>query len=373
MKKILIFILCLCLCFTATGCYGGEEISKLAFVIAIGIDKEDKGLYNYTFQIVKPSAFEEGSEDNPLVSNTVTSSTVYSAMDKLNSEISEKCDYSHIKLAVLSDSLLKEEGTRVFEIITRSDFYHPNIRIALSKGKAGDYLNSIKIPLDTNPVEYYENLFRESYSPYSPQTRLKDIPTETGGPPVCNILSLVEPQKAKDEEKDIGTQNLKEIAILKDGKFVATGDENYAKWYNLLTGKSTAFNIVTTATETKEEVVVKLSKKQCTINVQPEKNGAKIKVDLAFDGNVLWSESNLLGTEVFAQKVQGYVKEQVEKFLQICSQKYKADVVNFGKYARAHYLTENAWQNEDWQTMFERAEYTVNVNVDIKREGINYK
>ena len=90
------------MCTFTSGCYDSNEISQLAFIIAVGIDNADDGLYDYTFQAVKPSAFEGESDSNPLVTTTVTASSVYTAMDKLNTEISEKCDYSHIKLAVFS-------------------------------------------------------------------------------------------------------------------------------------------------------------------------------------------------------------------------------------------------------------------------------
>ena len=160
MRKALCILVCIAICLSLGGCYDSNEISRLAFIIAIGIDKAEGDLYEYTFQAVNPSAFESGeSSDEPIVSTVISASTIYAAMEKLNSKISEKCDYSHIKLAVFSQELMKTDSENILPSMLKSDSFHPNTRVAVSTGRASEYLKSIKIPLDTNPAEYYENIF----------------------------------------------------------------------------------------------------------------------------------------------------------------------------------------------------------------------
>ena len=94
MKKIVSLLLFLILSYTLCGCNRSEEISRLAFVMSVGYDVD-----SYTFQIVNPSAFlGEGGESSSIISKTVFASDIYTAMDKLNSAMSEKCDFSHIFL-----------------------------------------------------------------------------------------------------------------------------------------------------------------------------------------------------------------------------------------------------------------------------------
>lgn len=373
MKKALCVLMCLLMCTFTSGCYDSNEISQLAFIIAVGIDNADDGLYDYTFQAVKPSAFEGESDSNPLVTTTVTASSVYTAMDKLNTEISEKCDYSHIKLAVFSKELLQRGAEGIFRSLFKTNTFHPNIRIAMAEGRASDYLQNIKIPLDTNPAEYYENVFRESYSPYSPGTRLRDM--EKDGPhTVCNILPVVKAGKG-DKEK-IEKYNTEKSAIIRDYTLKAITDHKEAFWYKLLTEKSFKGNFYIQIPRTDQKAVVELAKTYGKTKVAFENNTPVITVSLRFDGSVLWSESEreyIANDKEFVKAVNQKVKNELEEFLEKCSQEYKSDVCQFSKKAKIRYLTLQAWESEDWQGLFEKAQYRVTTEVTLRREGVSLK
>ena len=373
MKKALCILLCIIMCAISSGCYDSNEISQLAFIIAVGIDKADGGLYEYTFQAVKPSAFEGESDANPLVTTTVTASSVYTAMDKLNTEISEKCDYSHIKLAVFSEKLLQNGAENIFRSLFKTNTFHPNIRVAMAEGKASKYLQNIKIPLDTNPAEYYENIFRESYSPYSPGTRLRDM--EKDGPhPKCNILPVV--KAGKDDEDKIQKYNTEKSAIVRNYTLIAITGHKEAFWYKLLTEKSFKGNFYIQIPHTYQKSVVELTKTYGKIKVVFEDKIPVITIDLRFDGSVLWAESEreyIANDKEFIKAVNQKVKNELEEFLQKCSQEYKSDVCQFSKKAKIRYLTLQAWQKEDWQGLFEKAQYHINTEVTLRREGVSLK
>ena len=373
MKKTLCVLMCVLMCTVMGGCYDSNEISQLAFIIAVGIDKADDGLYEYTFQAVKPSAFEGESDSNPLVTTTVTASSVYTAMDKLNTEISEKCDYSHIKLAVFSKKLLQSGAEGIFRSLFKTNTFHPNIRVAMAEDRASEYLQNIKIPLDTNPAEYYENIFRESYSPYSPGTRLRDM--EKDGPhPKCNILPVVKAGKG-DEEK-IEKYNTEKSAILRDYILKAVTDPKESFWYKLLTEKSFKGNFYIQIPHTNQKSVVELAKTYGKTKVTFDNKTPVITINLRFDGSVLWSESEreyIANDKEFVKAVTQKVKNELENFLKKCSQEYKSDVCQFSKKAKIHYPTLQAWKEEDWQGLFEKAQYRINTDVTLRREGVSLK
>lgn len=373
MKKVLCVLMCIMLCTITGGCYDSNEISQLAFIIAVGIDVADDGLYEYTFQAVKPSAFEGESDANPLVTTTITASSVYTAMDKLNTEISEKCDYSHIKLAVFSEKLLQQGAENIFRSLFKTNTFHPNIRVAMSEGKASEYLQNIKIPLDTNPAEYYENIFRESYSPYSPGTRLRDM--EKDGPhSKCNILPVV--KSGKGEEEKIEKYNTEKSAITKNYTLMSVTDHKEAFWYKLLTKKEFKGNFYMQIPHTNQKSVVELAKTYGKIKIVFENKIPVITVYLRFDGSVLWSESEkeyIANDEEFVKAVNQKIQSELQHFLQKCSQEYKADICQFSQKAKSHYLTIQAWENEDWQGLFEKAQYVIKTDVTIRREGVSLK
>ena len=377
MRKALCVFVCIAICFSLGGCYDSNEISRLAFIIAIGIDKAEGDMYEYTFQAVNPSAFESGeSSDEPIVSTVISASTIYAAMEKLNSKISEKCDYSHIKLAVFSQELMKTDSKNILPSMLKSDSFHPNTRVAVSAGKASEYLKSIKIPLDTNPAEYYENIFNQKYSPYTPDTRLRDMEKSYKNHAQCNVLPIVKASKPEDDESTLESYNTEQFAIVKDYKIIGTADQNEAFCYNLITGKDFKNNFYIKIPETKNNVAAQLTRTSNRIKVDLSGENPVITLNVRLDGSILWSESDskyIAENDKFNKAVQDKLERQLTEFLYKCSQEYEADICDFAKRAKKNYLTVNAWESEDWQGLFKKSEYKVNAKIVLRREGINLK
>ncbi len=347
MKKFISIILIFTICLVCGGCYDSQEISRIAFVIAVGFDEN-----SYSFQIVNPSAFEgEGSENSPLLTKTFSASNVYSAMDKLNAEIAEKCDYSHIKMVVFSRKLLEKGVEKEIDAMLKSNDFHPNTKTAMCEGKASDFLKDMKVPLDANPAEYYENIFKAGFTEFSPDTKLKDIQKNYNSHTSACVLPVI--------NGDVG------MAVAKNFKLNGTATANETLIYNLLSQKGFEGSF-----EVSEKTVVYLKKTHCKTSIILSGKQPVITVNILLEGNVIWSEDNAAKdkTEKLAEEK---LKKEISDFLYKCSQQYKADILEFHKLAKKNYLTVDSWENEDWQGLFEKSSYSVSVDVNIKREGLN--
>ncbi len=348
MKKLLCIMLSAIICFTLGGCYDSKEISRIAFIIAVGFDKD-----TYSFQIVKPSAFEgESSEDSPLLTTTVTAPNVYIAMDKLNSSISERCDYSHIKLVLFSRDKLKGGIEDEINAMLKSNDFHPNTRIAMCEDKVSDYFKDMKIPLDANPAEYYENIFKESFTEYSPDTKLKDMQKTYNSQLIANVVPVL-------NNKSTG------MVITRDYKLTDITDEQEVLLYHILKQKEFEGNY-----PINDGTVISLKKKSCKYSIDMTDKIPLISVKVKLDGNIIWSEGS---TDKL--QIQELAKEKLEsditEFLYRCSLHYKADIFDFYKLAKTNYLTIKSWEKEDWQGLYEKTNYNVTIDVNISREGLN--
>ena len=347
MKKIITSLLALIICINTSGCYDSKEISRIAFVIAVGFDEN-----SYTFQIVKPSSFDgESSDNSPLLAETISASNVYDAMDKLNSKVAEACDFSHIKIVVFSQKVTENGIKKQIDAMLKSNDFHPNIKIAMCEGKASDYMKDMKIPLNTNPAEYYENLFRYGFTQYSPDTRLKDMQKNYSTHIKGNVIPIINGNKG--------------MAILRNFKLTGTANYHNTLIYNLL--KNNGFQGDFTITE---DVVVNLKKTVCNSDVIINKNSADIVVNLTLEGNIIWEEENT-DIKSVEKRTKEKLEEDIKNLLQKCSTTYKADIFDFYKPAKTQYTTIQSWEKEIWQTIFENATYKVYVDVKIKREGLN--
>lgn len=348
MKKIICLTLTVIMCFTFGGCYDSKEISRIAFIIAVGFDTN-----SYSFQIVKPSAFEgENGDDSPLITTTIHAPNVYIAMDKLNSSISEKCDYSHIKLVLFSKEKLESGIKNEVDAMLKSNDFHPNTRIAVCEEMTSDYFKNMKIPLDANPAEYYENIFKKDFTEYSPDTNLKDLQKDYNSQVIANVIPIL-------NNKSTG------MVITRDYKSTAFADENTVLLYHILKEKDFQGNY-----PIDEHTVVSLKKKSCKYHIDLSEDIPMISVKLNLDGNIIWSEEN-----VDKANCQNIITEKLEsditELLYRSSMQYKADIFDFYKLAKTNYLTVKSWENEDWQGLYEKANYNVTINAKISREGLN--
>lgn len=348
MKKLLCIMLTIIMCFTLGGCYDSKEISRIAFIIAVGFDED-----SYSFQIVKPSAFEsESSENTPLLTTTITAPNVYIAMDKLNSTISEKCDYSHIKLVLFSQSKLKSGIENEINAMLKSNDFHPNTRIAMCEGKASDYFKDMKIPLDANPAEYYENIFKKGFTEYAPDTKLKDMQKNYNTQVIANVVPVL-------NNKSTG------MIITKDYKLTDITNEQEVLLYHLLKENDFEGNY-----PINQNTVVSLKKKSCKYNIDLSDKIPLITIKLRLDGNIIWAEDSADKTQ-FQEVTKEKLESDITEFLYRCSMHYKTDIFDFYKLAKTNYLTIKSWENEDWQGLYEKANYKVTVDVNISREGLN--
>ena len=348
MKKLLCIILIFTMCITLGGCYDSKEISRIAFVIAVGFDED-----SYTFQIVKPSAFgKEGSEDSPLFTTTIKAQNVYIAMDRLNSSISERCDYSHIKMVIFSRNKLQKGIGNEIDAMLKSNDFHPNTRIAMCEGKVSEYMKDMEIPLDANPAEYYENLFKENFTEYSPDITLKDLQRNYKNQVTGNVIPV------------IGSDSTG-MAVTKNYRLTGTSTTDEVLIYNILKEKDFEGNY-----PLENNAVVSLRKKKSKFTVNLSDETPLISVDIVLEGNIIWSEENK-DKAIFEVQAKEQTESEVTEFLYKCSTLYKADIFEFHRLAKVNYLTIPNWEKEDWQGLFERANYNVTVNIDIKREGLN--
>ncbi len=366
MKNVSIIILIVLLCIVFSGCNGSRDITDLAFIIAIGIDKGENGMYNFTFQSIKPSTFTtDNFEQNPLVTSTISAPTIYSAMDIINTNISEKCDYSHIKLVVFSKQIFEAGAENPITAMLKSNDFHPNTRVVMAESSAKNYLISVRPTLDTNPAEYYENIFKKDYSTFSVDTQLKDF--ETSNFNVVPIVNQFEPK-----ENSLISNDVEGMAILNNCKLVATAVNYEAYIYKFLNDNNFSGNCYVMLDDNK--TVVKITKSNCCFNSDLFVNPPITKINIIAYGEVVWSEFEniyIANNKKLKQRIDEKLETDAENFLYKCSKVYKTDILNICEKSKYKYLTNKAWKNEKIQNLFENMKYEVNVNTNIEREGIN--
>lgn len=137
MKKILIIILTLLLC---TGCFDYKEINDLAIINAIGVDYEDDE-YVITLEILNDQIDKDSSK---ITSYTKVGhgKNLTSAIENAADKLSKQLIFNHIKLMILSKSIIEEKFENIIDLFLRNTYFRENFYvISATKNKPETLLN----------------------------------------------------------------------------------------------------------------------------------------------------------------------------------------------------------------------------------------
>ena len=394
MKKLLLLLLCAALGLSLCGCYDSTDITERAFILAVGIDTGEEHLNRYTFQLVKPSAFESegGGDDSGYVNMSIDAPDVYTAMDLMNSAMAKEYDYAHIKLVVFSKAVAEQGIQEHLTAMIRSSDFHPNTRVAVAEGEAAAYLEDMQPPLESNPAAYYDHIFDARYTAYAPDVMLKDF----DGRSTCNAVPLVgvsneeeepaaeysggahpQPQmKAGEAFKESEyAGDIMGMAILKDGRMVADAGAEEAFLYHLLT-QGQVEGHYTLELEDGHRIVAGIVKRRRGGGMQYTltDDGPVIDIEVQLEGSVVWSdyqEGTVLEQEAFQDMAEACMTQELTAFLDKCSREYKADILHLSDEAKKRYWTIQDWEASDWMHTFETLRYEVHTDLTLRREGMN--
>ena len=137
MKKILIIILTLLLC---TGCFDYKEINDLAIINAIGVDYENDE-YVITLEILNDQIDKDSSK---ITSYTKVGhgKNLTSAIENAADKLSKQLIFNHIKLMILSKSIIEEKFENIIDLFLRNTYFRENFYvISVTKNKPETLLN----------------------------------------------------------------------------------------------------------------------------------------------------------------------------------------------------------------------------------------
>lgn len=392
MKRLSIIFVVVATIFSLCGCYDSKEIDETAYIIALGIDKNENPGYNYTFQFSAPLATmsSEGSKggassehgENPTVRNIViTAPDFYTAKNMTNNFLSKTVDMSHLKLIVFSASVGQEGFLNHSQFMLREREVRPHTAVALAETTSEEYLKAVNPELEANTAKHYELMSLRSNNVYSPIKRLSDfvdeLNSENGSsvlPVACASGKLKDNIKSDNGQHWVGLKDteiksqraeMRGMGIVRNGQPVGILDGDFAMLYNILkkdiksctvTLKNPHYdnlfltfrlNILHPA-----EYSVDITKKPCRILVS---QGFDIQF---FGGGLPEGFSSFEELYDYADRV---ITKKISSYFYEISRNQRADIMKIGDRFKSKFLTNENWKSFNWENTFQAAEFGVNV------------
>lgn len=418
-KLILIGIMSLFL----TSCLG-EEPNDIAYITALGIDKEENG-FKYTIQFANPTkisggASEQGGSGGNIVENiTVEGPTIYSGLNSADAIVSKDLSLAHAKIIVVSEEIAREGLAGFVEVISRNNDIRPDVYLTVSQD-AGEYLESVKPVIELNPVKYYQLTYENKKGGPLPQNDAADFfMAVTSGDVDCPLpLSGVAGIKEKNQNTDAGSQegekeekseenkkseeakinqenfqkgtknyyageaglkikNKSEtlgLAVFKGDKYVDKLGGTDALLYNILTNDTRDTEIVFQMKGEPLPITVRVDEKNKP-NFIIDRNEKRVVIEVKLEGELI-SAPKVDGK---SRTVEGREKECGEYISLACNDFLKrvynemgVDILGIKGKIKQQFLTNKSY--EQYIKSFNTKEWTLNVetNFSIKRAGMTY-
>jgi spore germination protein KC len=388
-RSLLVLLLLLPL---LSGCWNQQELTDLAFVMGIGIDKGSEDYrYMVTFQVVIPGNVTSGHEGGgggggiPIMISKSEGDTLTEAARKATKSISRRLYYAHSNLVVIGEELAKEGILDTLDALERDPEFRTTTQIIIGRDSKAEEILTTLTNIDKLPVEKITKGLKGT------EKRLGENIQVTVDDLISAIVSkgkepLISGYKVfGKKEKGKTNENLETtvpharldtdgMAVMKDGKLIGWLDDENARgavWVldkvestgiNIdWNGKKNALNVTPIRSKTRVSAEVKNGKPLITVFIEEEGNLSEANTEL-----------DIMDEEVITKlekKVEEKIKLQVEGAIKE-AQKQKSDVFGFGE--KVHRADPKYWKKVQgqWNEHFAELKPEVKVDFYYRRSGI---
>ena len=407
--------------------YSSHTIDNIVHVVAIGIDKCDDGQNNMkvSFQFINMSGGNESSSggETSTIITSINATTINKAINLMNSYIGKELNFSHCKVLVFSKEFAEEGISTEICTLVNDEEIRPSTNIVVSTSDANIYLKNSNPNIEKLVTNYYDTFeLTSNFTGYSDDATIGDFYNKMFSSSSANTAILGRTfqnisnsenssqdssegktsqegsssaenssETSKNNEKNTsgnteqintggasleitgqrGTQNVG-IAVFKNAKYVGQLSEMDSICHLLITNNVDSFIISVPIDEYPDNSLdINVSAiHNSKIKVDTSSNTPNISISVYCEGRILTADkdSNYVDSKILkdiSNKSSEILKQHIETYLNKTSREFKTDITGFSNHALSNFLTIKDWENYDWISKYETANFTINVDFDI--------
>lgn len=376
-KILLLFILTLIL----TSCWNNRDLTELAIVTGVAVDKLGDGQFEVTVQIVKPgelrSSGEGGSVGGKAYMNiSSTGETMFDAVRNLLSKLNKKAFWAHVQLMVISDEVAKEGLSNYFDFFERDSETRRRAYIIITQGiTAKTVLESesrlAKLPTSHN-VEALEasDAFGKSF-----KINLLEVLKVFDEKEYCPTLPILYNSKPSGTiyQEDLIMEG---SAVIKKDKLIGFLDTLQTRGFLFANDKiKSTIIVIPSPINQNKKVSIEIIHSKGTVDAVIEDGKPLLSIEIKAEGNIgeqqekddLTKEGTVKDIET---QVQKEIKKEIQDAIKLSQEKYHADIFGFIKKIRQNYYSE--WEElvTDWSEIYSNTPIKVNVDFKLRTPGL---
>lgn len=394
-----VFMISIFVILSFTGCSSNyNNIDKLAYVVALGLDVGENHTLKLSFQISIPQSTDSksgSSQSSDVIVNSVECSSISSGINLMNSYISKKINLSHCKVVVFSEQLAYQGLSEYIYTLVNDINISPSTNIIISKSNAKAFLENAKPTTESLSARYYEIAPTSSeYTGYTANVKIGTFFSnilDTFSEPFAILGSVNNEQTHNNHSNNSVNQDSSYTAGETPLETSKTNIENMGlavfskdKMVGELNGMETICHlIVTNELDTCIITIPSPFSSQETIDLQLKMDkSTKKDLELVGSSPFITVKAHLKATILSMNENHNYLEEEnlnllenyanaylernISQYLYKTAKELKSDISGFGKYMVSHFLTWDDWINSNWTATFPNSFFSVEVQTNIR-------
>lgn len=395
------------------GCWGSRETDEVAYVLTMGFDKGEKENLVVTVSIANPKVIAgissgggsdgggEGGGGSVLI-YSVESYAPLAAIDLLNTTVDRRVSFLHTNSFIFSEELAREGLAKWLTPLNRYRELRGTAQVFVCRGKAKDFVEKNKPPLELSPTKqvelinlmsketglYHNTQYREFYDAtksVSIQPSIPLVALHEGG------LESAKPGIGRGGEAPFGKYIAGEVPIAGAnpaqiiGSAVFKGD----KMVGVLTGQETRYylalrglfksGIIGIPDPLNPNMPVGLLVHQAkppkyTTVIDPEGN-VTISVDIYNEPEIInimsgYNYEDPANKALLEQALSEQAQKGYQALIRRTQEEFKSDICGFGEQVKRKFWTVQSWEDYQWLQRYPEVHINVAVHNKIRRTGL---
>lgn len=363
-----------------SGCNDYRELTDMAIISSIGIDKKDDNYY-VTVQVLdtktQMQSDSAGSTPKIVIYNS-KGKTIHSALRNAILESPKKLYAGHIEIVILSEEFAKEGVSDIFDLFLRDAEASKDFKIFIAKDCTIKEIMDVLTPLETIPAENISSSIENAMEIQGNVSKItfdllvSDI-LKTGKDAVIPAISI---QKIDSSNKQVNPQKRlvleNYIGIFDNDKFLTYINSASSLGYNIISN-NTHSSVIPFKCDNTKYASIEITENNSSLSFDTDSQTLKINVNLKGSLSELNCNINI-NNENGIKKLESQLKNEVEKIVNstIDTEKkyYNSDFLGIELYVFQNKYNFYKNNKNNFKNIIKNMNKEVNVNVKFIQKGI---
>lgn len=431
MKKFFVWIIIICTIFifayAFSASYNSQNIDRLDYVIALGIDKSSDNNLQVSFEFTDLGAFSDSNspEGSKPIIDTVVAPSIPEAVNLMNAYAGKQVNLSHCKVVIFSEDVAKEGILEEVTYLMNDPQIRPTTNIIVASEQAKDYIENSTSSLEGILTKYYD-IFPTSaeYTGYTSNILLSRFyqnltNDESGTVAILGSKSKVSNKASSQDSSQNSTtqessmessssqnqvtnetasqnqasQNDTSLESISTGETIVEGDRgteniglavfNSDKYIgNLSAIETLCYTLIEEEVDNFSVCIDNPSVPDKKINLSVSSlEPAHTKVDISKENPVITIKFNLTAKALTGQNsldfsdkdtleavnatLKDFLTSKMKDFLYKTSREYKCDISGFYRLVKQQFLTIPEYESYNWEEKYQNADFNVEIDSNV--------